>query len=134
MRATPRDADTAIADFDETIRRDPRFALAYGARCDMWIGKRQFDRALADCTEAIRLDATKAVYFNDRGVAFFGNGDLDRALADYNEALRLDPRHVRSYGNRCAVCRVRATWTVPGACYRKAVMAVSRSPVWRPRI
>jgi tetratricopeptide (TPR) repeat protein len=99
-RADKRDHDGAIADYDEAIRRDPRFAVAYSNRGLSWIGKRDYDRAIGDYNEAIRLNPKHAPTFSSRGWALRLKGEHDRAIADFNEAVRLDAKYAFAYANR----------------------------------
>jgi tetratricopeptide (TPR) repeat protein len=46
----------AIADYDQAIRLDPDFALAYNNRGDAWNGLGNIDRAMADFDAAIKAD------------------------------------------------------------------------------
>ena len=94
------DLDRAIADYNEAIRLDPKYAVALKNRGNMYDDKGDLDRAIADYNEAIRLDPQYAVAFNDRGNVYAAKGDLDRAIADYNEAIRLDPKLVLPFWNR----------------------------------
>lgn len=50
------DYDRAIADFDEAIRLDPKYAHAYENRAKAYASKGDYDRANTDRNEAIRLD------------------------------------------------------------------------------
>ena len=50
------DYDTAVADFTEAIRLDPKDALSYFCRGKCYENKGEYDKAIADFTEAIRLD------------------------------------------------------------------------------
>jgi lipoprotein NlpI len=93
------DNDRAIADFNEAIRLDPKYAYAYNDRGIAYQAKGDNDRAIADYNEAIRLDPKFALAYNNRG-AYFAKGDNDRAIADYNEAIRLDPKYALAYYNR----------------------------------
>ncbi len=100
------DYESAIADYNEAIRLDPKSAKAYNNRGNAYAAKGNNDRAIADYTEAIRLDPNKggsAVIgggFNNRGFAYYAKGDYDRAIADYDEAIRLDPKFALAYNNR----------------------------------
>jgi tetratricopeptide (TPR) repeat protein len=104
------DLDRAIADFNETIRLDAKYALAYYAQYAVaryargvrYQIKGDGDRAIADFDEAIRLDPKNARAFNIRGYAYRASGDLDRAIADYDEAIRLDPKFGVAYSGRGA--------------------------------
>lgn len=48
--------DRALADFDQTIRLDPRFPDAYFNRAAAWAAKENVDRAIADLGEALKVD------------------------------------------------------------------------------
>jgi tetratricopeptide (TPR) repeat protein len=92
--------DSAIANYNEAIRLDPKVASGFFYRGNGYRMKGDHDRAIADYNEAIRLDPNYALAFNNRGVAYDKKGDLDRAFADYNEAIRLDPKLAVAFCNR----------------------------------
>jgi tetratricopeptide (TPR) repeat protein len=82
------DLDRAIADFDDAIRRDPKFAGAYFNRGSAYQVKGDLDRAIADFNEAIRLDPKLTAACYRRGKAYADQGDLDRGLADLKACLQ----------------------------------------------
>jgi tetratricopeptide (TPR) repeat protein len=86
-----QDYNQAIADFDEAIRIDRKYAPAYVARGRAWARKHYRERELADCSEAIRLDPNNAALRVARGESWSAQGRHVAALADYDEALRLEP-------------------------------------------
>jgi hypothetical protein len=90
----------AIADYDEALRLDPKYAFAFNNRGNVYKAKGDLDRAIADYNEALRLDPKHAVDFNSRGNAYQDKGDLDRAIVDYNEVIRLDPKYAVAFFNR----------------------------------
>jgi tetratricopeptide (TPR) repeat protein len=94
------DLDRAIADYNEAIRLDPKFAHAYNNRGNAYRDKGDLDRAIADFNETIRLDPKYVFAYNGRGNAYSEKGDLDRPIADYNEAIRLDPKYASAYNGR----------------------------------
>jgi tetratricopeptide (TPR) repeat protein len=87
------DYDRAIADYDEAIRLDPKYALGYNYynRGNAYNRKGDYDRAIADYDQAIRLYPKHAKAYNNRGEAYEAKNDLDHAIADYDQALKLAP-------------------------------------------
>jgi lipoprotein NlpI len=94
------DDDRAIAEFNEAIRLDPKFAYAYSSRGLAYDHKGDLGHADPDYNEAIRLDPKYAQAYFSRGSAYYQKGDDDRAIADYSEAIRLDPKYAYAYNNR----------------------------------
>jgi tetratricopeptide (TPR) repeat protein len=102
-----RNFDRAIADYDEAIRRDPKFAIGFNNRGLAYLRKGDNDRAVADFDEAIRLDPKYAIGFNNRALAYQARGQSDRAIEDFDEAIRLNPRYAMAFVNRANVYRVK---------------------------
>ena len=84
-----RDLDRAMADYDQAIRLDPKYAHAYNNRGIAWLGKKDNDRAMADYDQAIRLDPKLSSAYYNRGLVWKAKGDKARAIADFTEAQRL---------------------------------------------
>ena len=81
------DFDNAIADYDEAIRLNPKYASALWATAALPTSTRaSIERAIADYDEAIRL-APDAVGLNNRGNAYASRGEFDRAIRDFDEAV-----------------------------------------------
>jgi tetratricopeptide (TPR) repeat protein len=81
--------DRAIADYNEAIRLDPKFAKAYSNRGLAYRDKGDTGRAIADYTEAIRLDPKFANAYINRGLAYEKLADVARARVDFNATLGL---------------------------------------------
>ena len=95
--------DSAIADFTEAIRLNPRFAAALRSRANAYSdrdGKGDHDRAIAGYNESIRLDSNNPVAFNNRCDEFLIIGQVEAALRDCNESLRLRPNHANTLMHR----------------------------------
>jgi regulator of sirC expression with transglutaminase-like and TPR domain len=83
--------DLAIADFDEAIRLNPQYSIAYNGRGVAHSKKSDHRRAIADFSEAIRLNGLYANAYNNRGIAHASIGDFDQAITDVRAAVRIDP-------------------------------------------
>jgi tetratricopeptide (TPR) repeat protein len=96
------DRRRAIADYNEAIRLDPNYALAYNNRGQAYLLSEDFDRAFADLGEAIRLDPKYLEAYINRGATYARKNEYDRAIADFSEAIRLDPKYAEAYNYRGA--------------------------------
>ena len=61
------DFDHAIMDYDEAIRINPTYAIAFNNRAVAYYGKGDNDHAVADFDDAIRINPTFASAFQTRG-------------------------------------------------------------------
>lgn len=95
-----RDHDEAIADFDEAIWLDPKFAHAMYNRGISYVAKGDYVRAIASFTDAIRVDPKYALALDSRGSAYRSKGDYENAIADYSAAIKADPTSVYAYNRR----------------------------------
>jgi tetratricopeptide (TPR) repeat protein len=94
--------DSAIADFNEAVKRGLYIADVLNNRGISHSMKSDPDHAIADFNEAIRLNPYLSGAVNNRGNAFYQKGDYNRAIADYNEAIRVDPSNAEAFNNRCS--------------------------------
>jgi tetratricopeptide (TPR) repeat protein len=94
------DLKGAITDFDQAIRLNPNFALAYNNRGNARSSLGDKQSAIADYDQAIRLDANNALTYYNRGNTRRDLGDNQRAITDYNQAIRLSPNDTHTYNNR----------------------------------
>jgi tetratricopeptide (TPR) repeat protein len=74
------DYDRAIEQYNEALKLDPNYAVAYYSR-----GVAYYSRGSAHLNN------------NDYDRA---NKDYDRAIADYDEAIKLDPKYAAAYSSR----------------------------------
>ena len=94
------DLDKAIAAYDDAIRADPKWAVPYAKRGDLYDDKGDQDRAIADLGEAIRLDPNYSWAYAIRGYILDQKRDYDGAIADYTQSIRLDPKDAGTIANR----------------------------------
>jgi tetratricopeptide (TPR) repeat protein len=121
-----RDYDDAIADYDQAIGLDPKYALAFNNRGQTYAAKSNYDRAIADYSQAIRIDAlpksgTYINVYDNRGQAYAAKGDYEHAIADYSEAIRIDPKYALAYNNRGIVYAARGDFDRAIADYSQAI-------------
>jgi lipoprotein NlpI len=76
---------------NDTLRRDPNYALAYFERGQLSYLLGNSPAAIEDLTKAIKLDDNEATSYFNRGVAYyvFGGRNPD-AIADFKKAAELD--------------------------------------------
>jgi tetratricopeptide (TPR) repeat protein len=55
-----------MADYDQAIRLDPKYAKGFYLRGRVWQATTEYDKALADYDEAIRLNPKDDLAFNNR--------------------------------------------------------------------
>jgi tetratricopeptide (TPR) repeat protein len=81
--------DKALADFDESIRLNPKDLWARSTRANLFRMKRLYDRALSELNEIIRLDPQAIGAYYDRGVVHRDRGDRESALTDFRTVLNM---------------------------------------------
>ena len=67
-----RQYEPALRDFNEAIRLNPSFALAYSNRGSAYSGLQQYELAVQDYSQAIRLRPRNVVFDQKRADAFAG--------------------------------------------------------------
>jgi tetratricopeptide (TPR) repeat protein len=90
----------ALADFNDALKIQPKFARALAARGGLYTGMGKYKEAIADFDAAIALDATSSAAFNNRGMAYLGAKDYAKAIADFTKSIELDPKDATSYTAR----------------------------------
>jgi tetratricopeptide (TPR) repeat protein len=120
------DLTNAIANFDQAIKLDPNFALAYLQRGKaIYAGlvkianmdanfdfinytsvitsgeeKARCQNAIKDFSRAIQLEGSLIAAYNYRGRAYNALGEYDNAIMDYNQTIKLSPNDAVAYNNR----------------------------------
>jgi predicted Zn-dependent protease len=87
------DLERALADFDESIRLDPKSAATFIRRGDLHAARGDNARAISDYSEAIKLDPKAADAYKNRGRARLYEGAVADALTDIKQAKQIDPKN-----------------------------------------
>ncbi|NEQ75011.1 MAG: serine protease [Okeania sp. SIO2C9] len=95
--------DKAIADFNQAIRLNPKYAEVYIARGAAYGIQGKYEKALTDFNQAIRLNPKHAEAYNGRASVYYEQGEYEKAIADFNQAIRLNPKHAEAYNGRASV-------------------------------
>jgi tetratricopeptide (TPR) repeat protein len=126
-----------MADYNEAIRIDPKYAPAYFNRGVQFRSKKDYDRALADLNEAVKLgpidriqgidsasrkaNAQSADHFHQRGLVYSLKGDIDRAIADYTVAIKFLPTMSGALYDRALAYRTKGDTTRANADFDEAI-------------
>jgi hypothetical protein len=86
-------AGDELKSLDDRVRRNPRDAVGFYRRGQLYARYGDFNRAIADLDEAIRLKPDDPEAFNNRCWARTMLGDTSRALQDCDSALKLRPAY-----------------------------------------
>lgn len=100
MPEPQRELRLAIADLDEAIRRNGRFANDRVLRGELHLMIGQVSAALADGEEALRLDPESAGGYAIRGLSRFHSDQADTAISDCTEAIQRGIRSSQLFASR----------------------------------
>ncbi len=79
----------AIADYDQAIRLNPKYAVAYNNRGNARSVQGDKQRAINDFDQAIRLNPNFAAAYNNRGNTRAAIGDKQGAISDLQQAAKI---------------------------------------------
>jgi tetratricopeptide (TPR) repeat protein len=115
-------------------RSQPRTAMEWGQRAEVFVKARNLARALEDLNAALRLDA----HFNSACIARARihrlRGDLEHAWQDAENAVRLDPKQAAAWAERSAVRSARGEFLLALADADRALKIDGKlAPAWVAR-
>ncbi|HJX83582.1 MAG TPA: tetratricopeptide repeat protein [Candidatus Angelobacter sp.] len=103
----PDQSDKAIEAFDQALKADPLYTLAYGLRGEAYMKKYKATgqdtwkvRAQTDCDRAVDMDPTRPAGRICQGMVDNGTGEYKQAVKDFSSALAIDPLSSRAYKGR----------------------------------
>lgn len=90
----------ALADWDESLRRNPYHAAAYYERGQLYEQQGNDESAAQDYSRALTLDLRLVEAWFARGLLYERLGHLEAAEHDYSQVLRLEDDHLLAYESR----------------------------------
>ena len=90
---------SAIAQYENVLRINPRFAECHYNLGVALMREDQTDRAVSHYRSAIALDLRAPEVFYNLGVALQNKGNLSGAVTNYDKAIVLKPDHVQAHYN-----------------------------------
>ena len=91
------DYERAIKNFDQAIRLDPGYAIAYGNRGIAYSKLGNYKKAIDDYNQAIKLYPNYAKAYFNRGFTYSKLDNDQQALSDYTMAIQLNPEDANTY-------------------------------------
>ena len=89
--------DSAIADYDRSIRIAPKKALIYFNRGLTYGCSGQTNKAIADFSEAIRLRPRFSKAYFSRGNSYSYIKQYEKSISDFRKCLELDKKNIEAY-------------------------------------
>ena len=120
--------DRAIEDFDQAIKVNPKYDVAYNNRGLTYKaqGRRRARHRRLRRRPSRPIRTTRSAY-NNRGLMYRGKGDLDNAIKDFDAAIKINPNDPQSLYNRGSLLAEKRTTTAPSP------ISTSRSSSTRTR-
>jgi tetratricopeptide (TPR) repeat protein len=94
----PENVESAIAEFNHAVERDPNYSAAYAGLGEAFWRKYEITndsgwiaRAKSSCDHAVSLRDNEAAGHLCLGIVYRGTGEYERAIGEYNQAAELDP-------------------------------------------
>jgi tetratricopeptide (TPR) repeat protein len=92
--------DKALADYNQAIKLDAKYADVYIFRGQVFISQGKIDEAIQDANEALKLNPQAALALDVRAAGYRRKNAHELAIKDASEALRLKPGLSSAYFNR----------------------------------
>ncbi len=100
----PENVESAVTVFNNALKLDPRYALAYAGLGDAYWQKYQqsknsewIERAVAACQQAVSLEGHLGNGHACLGTLYDGTGKYEQAVEEFRRAIRLQPTNDDAY-------------------------------------
>jgi len=95
-----RKYDLAMADFNQAILLDPKYAMAFSRRGALNYDLKLYRTAIADFRKAFELDRGFVQAIHNCGLVYDEIGEYEDAIEMYSRAIELNPDFALAYSNR----------------------------------
>lgn len=85
--------EAAIEDYDQAIRLNPDYVMAYNFRGIAYASTGELQAAIEDCSKAIELNPDDATAYVNRGEYYFRLGKYDLGLSDFEYTNTVKPQY-----------------------------------------
>lgn len=90
VKASNKDVQGAISDYDQAIEIFPGFDLALSNRALSKTDIRDFNGAVADCDKALIINPHSAEIHVNKGIALYSLGNKQAAITEFRSAVKLN--------------------------------------------
>ena len=97
------DTKSALADMDEAIKLEPRYAGYFINRAFMKYKLDDYFGSMADYDYALSLDPTNVTAYYNRALLKMEVNENNKAIEDFSYVLKSDPQHVMARYNRASL-------------------------------
>jgi tetratricopeptide (TPR) repeat protein len=87
----------AMMSFSNAIKSNPKLAIAYGGRAQLFAAKGMLDKAIVDISEAVKIEPKNIDFITTRSGFYYDNKQFDLGLADMKSKIVLDPKNINGY-------------------------------------
>ena len=87
----------AMMSFSNAIKANPKYAIAYGGRAQLFYTKGMLDKAISDISEAVKLEPKNVDYLTTRAGFYNSNRQFAEGLEDMKTKILLDPNNIMGY-------------------------------------
>jgi tetratricopeptide (TPR) repeat protein len=95
-----KDFREKILFYTKAVDKDPKYAVAYNNRGNVYCDRKEYALALKDYNKAIAIKPDYVVAYYNRARLYFKRKEYDKALIDLDKVIKLKPNYSYAYHNR----------------------------------
>jgi len=116
-----REYSKAIEYYNQAIKINPKYDLAYSGRGYAYWGKLEYDKAIEDYTKTIEINPKFDCAYIQRGRIYEEKSEYDKAISEYNQAIQVDPKDSWAYTELGNIYRKKGEYDKGNDEYNKAI-------------